>query len=154
MASVLAPPNPIHIAVYNTLNIVGFLANFSITLTAYFSRRIHRSRNWYLAMMTWTWWNIPYLLLMLGGHQLDVKTVPVAPRALCTIQAALIYSGPPTVAFANLGVIGHIASLLIETLYEKTGLSNKVSRSVGIDDLSKVTRNATGAYCGIDNPLP
>ncbi|KAH8833268.1 hypothetical protein DL96DRAFT_1677449 [Flagelloscypha sp. PMI_526] len=164
--------NPTIIAGYNILQCLGFLATSCITLTAYFSRRIQRSRNWYLAMAMWTWWNIPYSLLMLSGHQLDVKKVPVPPRALCTIQAAFIYASPSSAAFANVGIIGHISSLLFETLYEKAGLSRKVSRSlfylplicyatiffislsVGIDNLSKVDRSASGAYCHIDVPVP
>ncbi|KAH8833282.1 hypothetical protein DL96DRAFT_1811786 [Flagelloscypha sp. PMI_526] len=167
-----ATPNPTHIAGYNILHICGFLATSCITLTAYFSRRIHRSPNWYMAMFMWMWWCIPYSLLMFSGHQLDVKKVPVPPRALCTIQAAFVYASPSAVSLANFGILAQISSLLFEALYEKPGLSKKISRSVlyaplicyvtiffislsvGIDNLPRVNRSSTGAYCNIDHPLP
>ncbi|KAH8833269.1 hypothetical protein DL96DRAFT_1585563 [Flagelloscypha sp. PMI_526] len=163
---------PTPIAIYNILQILGFLANSSIALTAYFSRRVHRSSNWYMAILLWAWWNIPYLLLMFTGYQLSRKDVPVPPRALCTIQAALIYATPSSAGFATFGILGQIASLLFEILYEKPGLSQKVSRSllcipvigyvaiffislsVGIDNSSEVKRSATGAYCNMSHPLP
>ncbi|KAH8833284.1 hypothetical protein DL96DRAFT_1705287 [Flagelloscypha sp. PMI_526] len=147
-----ATPNPTHIAGYNILQISGFLATSCVALTAYFSRRIHRSPN--------------------CGHQLDVKKVPVPPRALCTIQAAFIYASPSSASMANLGILAQISSLLFEALYEKPGLSKKISHlllyapltcyiiiffislSVGIDNLSNVNRSSTGAYCNIDHPIP
>ncbi|KAH8833281.1 hypothetical protein DL96DRAFT_1705284 [Flagelloscypha sp. PMI_526] len=167
-----AIPNPAHITGYNILQISGFLATSCITLTAYFSRRIQRSRNWYMAMFMWMWWCIPYSLLMLSGHQLDVKTVPVPPRALCTIQAAFIYASPSSAGFANLSILAQISSILFEALYDKRGLSRQVSQSllyvplicyiiiffislsVGIDNLSQVNRSSTAAYCNINHIVP
>ncbi|KAH8833285.1 hypothetical protein DL96DRAFT_1585616 [Flagelloscypha sp. PMI_526] len=167
-----ATPNPMQIASYNILQIAGFLAISCVTLTACFSRRIQRSPNWYMAMFMWMWWCIPYSFLMFSGHQLDVKQVPVPPRALCTIQAAFVYASPSALTVADFGILAQISSLVFETLYQKPGLSKQISRpllyvplvfyvtiffislSVGIDNPSKVNRSSTGAYCNIDHPLP
>ncbi|KAH8823971.1 hypothetical protein DL96DRAFT_1713326 [Flagelloscypha sp. PMI_526] len=163
---------PTYIAIYNILLIFGFLVNSSVILTAYISHRVHRSPNWYLAMVLWAWWCISYLLLMFAGYQASGSEAPVPPRALCTIQAALIYASPSSTVFATCGILGHIASLLLEILYERPGLSKKVSRSllcipvigyvtifsislsVGINNSLDVKRNVTGAYCNIRHPLP
>ncbi|KAH8804072.1 hypothetical protein DL96DRAFT_1563190 [Flagelloscypha sp. PMI_526] len=120
----------------------------------------------------WDWWCILYLLLMLTGYQLTGPEAPVPSRVLCTIQAALIYVIPSSATFATCGIVGQIASLLLEILYEKPGLSRKVSctllfipvvgyvtiffisLSVGIDNPLEVKRNVTGAYCNISHPLP
>ncbi|KAH8800569.1 hypothetical protein DL96DRAFT_798310 [Flagelloscypha sp. PMI_526] len=100
-----ATPSLTHITGYNILQISGFLAISCITMTALFSRRIYRSPNWYMEMFMWMWWCIPYSFLMLSGHQLDVKKLPVPPRALCTIQAALVYASPSSAMFANFGLL-------------------------------------------------
>ncbi|KAH8823976.1 hypothetical protein DL96DRAFT_1713332 [Flagelloscypha sp. PMI_526] len=163
---------PTYVAIYNALLILGFLINSSVILTAYISHRVHRSPNWYFAMFMWAWWCISYLLLMFTGYQQSGSEAPVPPRALCTIQAAMIYAIPSSASFATCGILGHIAALLIEILYERPGLSQKVSRSllcipvigyvtifftslsVGINNSFEVERNITGAYCKIRHRLP
>ncbi|KAH8828828.1 hypothetical protein DL96DRAFT_1017485 [Flagelloscypha sp. PMI_526] len=158
-------PNQAHIIGYNVLQILGFFATSCVTLTAYFSPRIHRSSNWYMAMFMWMWWCISYSLLMLGWHQFDVGTVP--PRALCTIQAAFIYASPSSAGFANFSILAQISSILIEGVIRETRPIKLlyvplicyitiffISLSVGIDNLPQVIGVPLHAYCNINNIIP
>ncbi|KAH8817915.1 hypothetical protein DL96DRAFT_1623743 [Flagelloscypha sp. PMI_526] len=99
------------VIVFDTLLLLGFLVSMASLLTAGISKRIVRSRQWFIFMGFASWWSIQYLLLF--GNQLT-STLP--PHAICLIQSGFVYAAPPATAFALLALFLQILLLLEECL--------------------------------------
>ncbi|KAF5361473.1 hypothetical protein D9758_006247 [Tetrapyrgos nigripes] len=168
-ASALQPgasQNDILLWTYNTLQIFGLITVAMVLSTAALSPGVRRSTIWYIFMSGWIVWCISYLLLV--GHQ----TGPPPAHAFCTVQAALIYAGPPSNACATLGILLRLYLAVNATLKSRTKpLRWKVmvlnagspvtwvmvftgSLVYGIVNPDLVHRDPSGMYCNISSIVP
>ncbi|KAF5361397.1 hypothetical protein D9758_006254 [Tetrapyrgos nigripes] len=168
-ASALQPgasQSDILIWTYNALQIFGLITVAMVLSTAALSPGVRRSTIWYIFMSGWIVWCISYLLLV--GHQ----TGPPPAHAFCTVQAALIYAGPPSNACATLGILLRLYLAVNATLKSRTKpLRWKVmvlnagspvtwvmvftgSLVYGIVNPDLVHRDPSGMYCNISSIVP
>ncbi|KAH8799302.1 hypothetical protein DL96DRAFT_877509 [Flagelloscypha sp. PMI_526] len=89
------PEDPTVVIIYDLLIIIGFIVCTAVLLTAVISRRIIRSRPWYIFMGFSSWWAIQHQLLV--GNQL---TLVPPPHPLCLLQSSFIYAAPPAITFS------------------------------------------------------
>ena len=80
------------IYVYLTLNIIGGVGMLVMLLTAAASPKVHRLPTWYSFCIAWLLSSVSYTLLFISGQQFTSQPI----YSVCFIQAALIYSMPPT----------------------------------------------------------
>ncbi|KAH8817908.1 hypothetical protein DL96DRAFT_1623723 [Flagelloscypha sp. PMI_526] len=114
--------SPTLVITFDVLLIVGFVVCTGVLLTACTSKRIVRSRPWYIFMGLGSFWSIQYSLLL--GNQL---TIGPPPPFLCLIQSSFIYAAPPGNVLALLGLFLQIYLLLVEAVYDKPGLEKMIS---------------------------
>ncbi|KAH8817906.1 hypothetical protein DL96DRAFT_1715613 [Flagelloscypha sp. PMI_526] len=110
------------VALFDLLLIVGFFVCTAVLLTAVFSKRIVRSRQWYIFMGFGSWWAIQHQLLL--GHQL---TPGPPPHFLCLLQSSFIYAAPPANTFCLLCIFLQLFLLLLEALKNRPGLERMFS---------------------------
>jgi hypothetical protein len=73
---------------FNGATVLSFVLLLVIVATAYFSKHVQRRKVWYAQKVQWMIYCVSYMLLF--GFQ---NSKP--PRALCLLQATLIYACPP-----------------------------------------------------------
>lgn len=73
---------------FNAITVLSFVFLLAIVSTAYFSQYVPRRNVWYGQKVQWMIYCVSYMLLF--GFQ---SSEP--PRALCLLQASLIYACPP-----------------------------------------------------------
>lgn len=80
------------IYVYLTLNLIGGVGMLVMLITAAASPKVHRLPTWYSFCIAWLLSSLSYTLLFISEQQFTPQPIFSA----CFIQAALIYSMPPT----------------------------------------------------------
>ncbi|KDR72762.1 hypothetical protein GALMADRAFT_229023 [Galerina marginata CBS 339.88] len=105
-----APATPVQainvagVRAFIVLNLIGGIGMLLVLLTAILSRRVKRLSTWYSFCFSWILSSISYSLLSFAGQQ----TTSTPSYWLCYIQAALIYSMPPTTTCTTLALLVHI----------------------------------------------
>ncbi|KAJ3925445.1 MAG: hypothetical protein NXY57DRAFT_1031988 [Lentinula lateritia] len=151
--------------IFNGLQIFGFIALTTLTLTAFFSSHIKRAATWYTFMIGWIFWCISYFALI--GQQ----TGDCPGFGFCLFQAALIYAGPPANACASLAIL---LQLRLSMNFDLYGSGNQKWQSImliaappvvyilvfiatlvyGLLNAAEVQRDPTGMYCNLANGIP
>lgn len=80
------------IYVYLTLNLIGGVGMLVMLITAAASPKVHRLPTWYSFCIAWLLSSLSYTLLFISEQQFTPQPI----FSVCFIQAALIYSMPPT----------------------------------------------------------
>ncbi|KAJ8074973.1 hypothetical protein PM082_019300 [Marasmius tenuissimus] len=96
------------IYIYNAIQILGLISNIFVFTTAVLSRSVRRSTLWYILMGGWIPWAIVHEFLFFSGHQ----TGSEPPRALCLLQASLVYAFPPCMGILTAGTLTQIYLLI------------------------------------------
>ncbi|KAJ7227250.1 hypothetical protein GGX14DRAFT_629030 [Mycena pura] len=149
-------------------DVVLFLGVLSLVIPlapAIFSASVNRMKTWFALLISTAIYCISFLLL-LGQH-----TGPEPPLPICTLQAGLIYAGPPLLACAGL--------LFVVELYMRLSaivMSRKVNENFiywmlwilpivhtvdfwvaimhGLADIHTISRDPSGLYCHITQKVP
>ncbi|KDR76148.1 hypothetical protein GALMADRAFT_247359 [Galerina marginata CBS 339.88] len=154
------------VVAFDSISIVAIIFLPIIILTAAFSSRIVRVSTWFMVVGSMLMISVANVLLL--GHQ----TGPLPPRALCLIQAMLMYGYPNLASFA--GVSFMIQVYLSIRLALRTG--SKLSKAserwlciipclmflatlvevlvIGLLNSKKIKRDPSGAYCDFITPVP
>ncbi|KAF7312371.1 hypothetical protein MIND_00250400 [Mycena indigotica] len=153
------------LAVFNFLQIFGFMVVLITIIVAWMSPGVHRTRVWYSFMLSWLFYCLSYF--MLAGGQVG----PEPAFSVCLVQAALIYSGPVLISSATLSLILYMYLTLSFVLRNGTPTSKRhttmiqvypyiawalrfiVALSIGLSHQSFVARDTTGFYCHFTNAV-
>ncbi|KAJ7429674.1 hypothetical protein B0H11DRAFT_1056457 [Mycena galericulata] len=87
------------LAIYNFLQIFGFVSLAIVVLTAWLSHTVHRTAAWYSFMGSWMYFCLCYFLI--AGQQVGAEP----SFGVCMTQAALIYSAPPLTSCVSLAFL-------------------------------------------------
>ncbi|KAF7312379.1 hypothetical protein MIND_00251200 [Mycena indigotica] len=147
------------LAVYNFLQIFGFMIVLITLIIAWISPGVHRSRVWYSFMLSWLFFCLSYF--MLAGSQVG----PEPPASVCLVQAALIYAGPVLTSAGTLSVMLHMYLILWSVFKNKARPSKRqitmiqvypyivglltliIALGIGLAHPSIAARDDTGFYC-------
>jgi len=160
-----SPPLAGGIVVFNVLQMLSLFFIIAALVPAAFSASIPRMKTWFALLITCGIYCVSYLLLL--GHQ----NGPEPQLPICTLQAGLIYAGPPLVACAGL--------LFVTELYMRLSaviLSRNVNENIiywmlwilpvvhtvdfwvaimhGLADTRTISRDPSGLYCHITLGTP
>ncbi|KAF8957395.1 hypothetical protein BDZ97DRAFT_1846574 [Flammula alnicola] len=97
------------------LNLIGGIGMVLVLITATVSRKVKRLATWYSFCASWVLSSISYSMLFLAGQQ----TTRTPIYSLCYVQAALIYSMPPTTASTTLALLVQILLSLPDSITER-----------------------------------
>ncbi|PPQ84888.1 hypothetical protein CVT24_013069, partial [Panaeolus cyanescens] len=154
------------IVAFDILYILGFVLVTAILLTAWLSSQVQRSSLWFLFLGSWSVASFANLLLL--GNQTNRNP----NKALCLIQASLIYASPVLNATTCLSFMTHVylsVRITIESASRLPTVSTRMLHvlpwvsflaviveviAVGLMDPKQLVPDASGMYCHIMNPLP
>ncbi|KAJ7126937.1 hypothetical protein C8R44DRAFT_108998 [Mycena epipterygia] len=150
------------LAVFNFLQIFGFLTLGIIVLTAWLSPRVHRTSAWYLFMGSWMFFCLSYFIIV--GQQVGAEP----PFGVCVTQAAMIYAAPPLTSCVSLAFLLQLYSTVSSVLR-----SDRISRTwtiflhtfpfvvyfalfcetliIGLVNRHEVARDISGMFCHLTN---
>ncbi|KAJ7158708.1 hypothetical protein C8R46DRAFT_1224641 [Mycena filopes] len=152
------------LALFNFLQIFGFLSLAIIVLTAWLSPTVHRTSAWYSFMLSWMFFCLSYFLIV--GQQVG----PEPSFEICVTQAALIYAAPVLTSCISLafllqlystvssvlrsGPMSRIRTLLAQTFPFATYLVVFLETLIlGLSNRSEVARDISGMFCHLTNSL-
>ncbi|KAJ3921938.1 hypothetical protein F5877DRAFT_75696 [Lentinula edodes] len=121
------------IKAFISLQLLGALCFFLVTITAAFSSRVKRYATWYSFCVSWIISSLSYSLLLIvdayagaqGFHRdshFDVGSMEWKAKRACTVQAALVYATPVLTGFTSLAMCIHVL------LYVRAALRVPMSR--------------------------
>ncbi|KAJ6531858.1 hypothetical protein B0H19DRAFT_459361 [Mycena capillaripes] len=151
------------LAVFNFLQIFGFLSIAIIVLTAWLSPRVRRTPAWYFFMSSWMFFCLSYFFI--AGQQVGAEPPPFG---ICVTQAALIYAAPPLTSCVSLSFLLQLYTTVSSVLRHGQASRTRTillqifpfavhfiffieTLIIGLSNRHEVARNLSGMFCHLTN---
>ncbi|KAJ7773340.1 hypothetical protein B0H16DRAFT_146430 [Mycena metata] len=152
------------LAIFNFLEIFGFLSLAIIVLTAWLSPMVRRTSAWYSFMLSWMFFCLSYFLI--AGQQVGAEP----SFEICVTQAALIYAAPVLTSCVSLAFLLQLHSTASSVL--RSGSVSRIrtttiqifpftvhfivfieTLTLGLSNRPEVARDISGMFCHLTNSL-